>query len=941
MPKLALVILLNVFFLLTKAQSVSFTYQSANGLFCAPVAISFTQTSTGNPVGFIWNFGNGQISNAANPTIVYNIAGTYTVKLTAIYATQAAETSQTIVINPAITASLTADRNYICTPGPITFTATSSGNIAAYDWNFGDGSPAVTGTSATISHSYSGIGSYSATVKTTDVSGCFATVSYNIILQNPPINATVSPVSGCIPALVNFNAFANIPAGSSVTNYSWNFGDGSPSSNTSTSNTTKNYTAVGSYSPTLSITTSEGCTNSYNYGAIAFGTPPVNLIAYPDKFVYCGSETPVFVAKATNANAYIWNFGDGTSATVTDTITQHLYATLGNKTVTVTPYFNGCAGAGASFQVLIQGVIAGFTSFNSCANKTRFSFTNTSQGNQSTIVWNFGDGSPTASTINAVHTYATPGAFVSSLSITDNITGCSSSFSTVIYSGNSTLTNPDVSICRNAHTTFTLANNQNNNSANYIWYVVGLPLFSTNNKILDSTAGILGNFATNFVVVDNGPRYCPDTIYLNHQILVRGPDLSFTSPTSICFNNIYNPVNTSKAFIPADTVKLWYWNYGIVSANDTIFQPAPLSFPYPGNFNVKLVAKDNKGCIDSLSKTLTVNPIPFLQIIPANDTFCLGQSDSLIAFHSDSLLWSPAGAVPCTTCDTILVNPSNTTQYFATAKNTFNCMVRDTALITVYKPFTAVAAASPVFICLNESVTINVSPPNKMITWSPAAGLSAANIYNPSASPAASTTYTATLVDSVGCFTSKASVVVNIKSAATVNAGPDKIYPYNFPFTITPVYSNNVKDYLWTPALGLTCSGCASPSGVALQSQTYIINVTSDSGCVAKDSITIFVECKYANLLMPSAFTPNNDLNNDRYYPIARGIRQIKRFAIFNRYGQLVFEAKNFSPNDRSLGWDGRFKGVEASIDTYVYMLEAVCDLGGIIIKKDSFILLR
>ncbi|HSN62416.1 MAG TPA: PKD domain-containing protein [Ferruginibacter sp.] len=941
MLKPLLIIYLIFLSLISEGQTAGFTYQSTNGLFCAPVSIQFTQTCTGNPTAFIWNFGNGQTSNNANPLIVFSNAGTYSVKLIAVFDTSAIETIQTIIINPGINVTFTADRNYICTPGPINFTATSNGNIANYAWDFGDGSSIVTTGNATVSHNFTTMGSFNVSVKATDVSGCFGTNSDSVIVQNPPITGTVSPVSGCIPATVNFTATATLPTGGAVTNYSWNFGDGSPVINSSSNNISHTYTVVDTFITAVNITTNEGCTNSYTYQPIAYGIPPTNLITYPNKLIYCGSESPVFVSKATNANQYFWDYGDGNTAFVRDTITQHFYNTLGIKTVTVTPFLNGCSGASASFQIEIIGVIAGFGYSNTCSNRNSFTFTNTSQGNLSSHVWDFGDGSPTVSTLNASHTYSTQGTFTAVLSVTDNITGCSHSNAVVLYTGNSILTNPDTTICRNSNTIFTLSNNFNNTSATYQWNVLGLQSGPDTGKVLNIAAGIIGNYPTNYVVINNGSAYCLDTAYLNHPIKVSGPNLSFNAPSEICQSSVYNVVNTSTASNPLDTVILWYWNYGIFKENDTIYQPPPIKYPNDATYTVKLVAKDKNGCIDSLSKPIIVNRVPFVKIIPDKYSLCSGQQVTLIAYHSDTLLWSPAGSVPCTTCDTITVNPASTTQYIATANNSFNCSSSDTALITVYSPFTAQAVASPVFICLNDSIKINVDPPNKIITWSPATGLSATNIYNPTATPVSNTTYIATLSDSVGCFSSTASVDVIIKNSPTVDAGPDKIFPYNTPFIITPLYSNNVSSYLWSPTGSLNCTNCPNPGGTALQTQTYSIKVTSDSGCVASDTINIFVECKYANLHMPSAFTPNRDAKNDIYYPLTRGISTIKRFAIFNRYGQLVFEVKNFKPNDKLWGWDGRFKGQDQSMDTYVYFLEAVCDLGGTITKKDSFILIR
>ena len=223
-------------------QSSSFTYQSSNGTLCSPITINFTQTYTGNPIGFTWNFGNGQTSNSFNPSIIYSAPGTYNVKLVTVYNEQAIETSQTIIINQSITASITADRNYICAPGNILFTANSSGNIGTYDWSFGDGSPNVTTNSSTINHNYSGFGNFTATVKTTDVSGCAASSTTDIIVQKPPVTGTVFPIKGCIPAKVNFTANVIVPNGANVTSYSYDYGDGSPAG----SSASHTYSTVGS-----------------------------------------------------------------------------------------------------------------------------------------------------------------------------------------------------------------------------------------------------------------------------------------------------------------------------------------------------------------------------------------------------------------------------------------------------------------------------------------------------------------------------------------------------------------------------------------------------------------------------------------------------------------------------------------------------------------------
>lgn len=906
------------------AQTAGFTFQTASGLFCNPATVNFTQTCTGNPVAFAWNFGNGQFSNLANPTIIFT-AGTYNVRLTAVYATEAKTVQQTITINPAVSATLTADNNYICKTGVINFTASANSSITSYEWNFGDGGTATTST-PTTPHNYTGFGNYTASVKAIAATGCFATATYAVTVQRPVITANVSPTSGCIPAAVSFSASANMPAGDIVTSYAWNFGDGSPVNNTATGANIHPYTVVGSYTPTVSITTIGGCTNTYNYPAIAYGTAPTGLVANSDKLIYCGSETSQFTATANDANSYTWNFGDGTVTTTSSNNISHQYTALGVKNITVTPYFNGCAGTAANLQVTVVGVIAGFSYANNCVNKNSFSFTNNTSGNQSVIVWDFGDGSPTVSTTNPIHTFPSNGSFVTTLTVTDNITGCTDTYRSTVYTASPSLTNPDISICKNSTTQFTINNNYTNANATYTWNVVGQQVGPNTANPLSVKASVLGNFTGNFVIINNGPQYCPDTVYLGNQIIVKGPDLSFTMLASLCLDDSLTMTNTSTPFIATDVINLWYWNYSIVPTNDSIFQPPTLHFPAAGVYNIKLAAIDINGCKDSLIKPVTVNPLPFLRIIPRTDTLCEGSAQQLIAFHTDNILWSPPANLSCTACDTTLANPTVSTKYFATAQNSFGCSVVDSTFITVVNSFTASAVATPLIICLNDSANINVLPADKVIIWTPAAELSNSKIYNPLAFPKANTTYTATLTDSTGCFTSTTDITVNLKTLPAVNAGPDRILSYYSAFTISPAYSTNTISYNWTPAGNLNCTNCPVVSGIADNKQIYIIAATSDSGCIAKDSITIFVNCQDANIHMPTAFTPDGNNLNDTYYPLTRGIKIIKKFMIFDRRGTVVFQASNFLPNNKLLGWDGRYKGANQPMGSYLYILEAICD---------------
>lgn len=922
------------------AQSVDFTFQSSSGTFCSPATISFQQQASGNPTGFVWNFGGGISSNSPNPVVTLP-AGIHNVQLIAIYANTTASVTKQVEIHPAISATLNADRNYICTPGSVNFTASTTGNNVQWQWDFGDTSGIVSGSSNMETHNYNRFGNFNATVTATDGFGCTAGAVTTIKVTPPPISGTVSPRRGCIPANVTLQTNVNLPIGGTVTNYVWDFGDGTPPVTNTSPALSHSYTAVGGYAPSVSITSNEGCTASFNFPGLAFGTPPYNTTAYATQPRYCGSDQAVFIAHAVNANSYHWDFGDGTSANTSDTLIRHLFDTLGIKNVTVTPNFNGCVGPSQSLSVEIVGVIARYNFANTCNQKNVFRFDDASYGNVTRYTWHFGDGINVDSTPVIYHTYPTSGIFKSGLTVYDSITGCSDADYRYLYTATPSMVNPDSAVCRNASTTFKVDNSYKNTGATYEWHVVGTIIGPNRDSVLTMNPDSFGLFQ-NYVVINNGTGHCRDTQYLPHTVLVKGPVLDFSLDQDICRGEWPNIQNSSYPFISSDSVVLWEWTYSHLKERDTIYQPEPMRFDRGGNLTVQLLARDVYGCTDSLEKPLVVHNLPFLEVITTLNDICAGTQDTLIAFHNDPITWSASAPLPCTSCDTLITYPTQPATYFVTATNaTTGCSILDSVSLNVYPVFQATTVTPGFYICPGETVQLDVSPKNTVVTWSPPSGLSALNVFQPYATPAQSTNYLATLVDSAGCFSDTLGIPVNVYPPALVDAGPDLTLPYYTPFTLQPQYSPNIISYNWVPAQDLSCYSCPDPSGRALDNISYLIEVSSENGCRATDSINIFIECNAANLLLPNAFTPNNDLLNDVIYPIGRGIRLVSRFSIYDRAGDIVFEKSNFLPNDPSFGWDGRISGEPASTDVFVYILIGECGKGEKLTRKGVITLIR
>ena len=134
------------------------------------------------------------------------------------------------------------------------------------------------------------------------------------------------------------------------------------------------------------------------------------------------------------------------------------------------------------------------------------------------------------------------------------------------------------------------------------------------------------------------------------------------------------------------------------------------------------------------------------------------------------------------------------------------------------------------------------------------------------------------------------------------------------------------QNFEWSPEDFLDDPNSLNPLSTPSENITYTLTIDGEGGCRSVDEITIRVadpsNLTCSDLLLPSAFTPNNDNINDEY-GISNSflIDQLSSFEIFNKWGGRVF-----STNISSDKWDGFYQGTLAPPDSYVYKVVYVCD---------------
>jgi PKD repeat protein len=210
-----------------------------------PLAVQFTNTSIGNPVGFAWDFGDGQTSTEVNPMHVYGASGTYTVGLTAINASGGTNyfSQQVTVQAPVIAAFMTQ----VTGAQTIQFNNQSSGAVS-YVWDFGDG---TNSSEVSPSHTYSAPGTYTVTLFASAANGAQNTAQQQVTITQP---LSVSFISSIIEGNPLARLFTPTVTGS-VSAYNWDFGDGTTSSE---SNPQHTYPSSGMFTVTLTVIGADG-----------------------------------------------------------------------------------------------------------------------------------------------------------------------------------------------------------------------------------------------------------------------------------------------------------------------------------------------------------------------------------------------------------------------------------------------------------------------------------------------------------------------------------------------------------------------------------------------------------------------------------------------------------------------------------------------------------
>ncbi len=361
------------------------------------LTVQFVDQSSGQIVGWTWDFGDTTGSTDQNPSHTYGTPGTYNVTLTVTGANNATNSiTQQVTVTAPLVASFAAQPTDLT----VQFVDQSSGQIVGWTWDFGD----TTGsTDQNPSHTYGTPGTYNVTLTVTGANNATNSITQQVTVTAPLVASFAAQPTDLTVQFVDQSS-------GQIVGWTWDFGDTTGSTDQNPSHT---YGTPGTYNVTLTVTGANNATNSI--------TQQVTVAAalQADFTPQATDLTVQFTDQSTGQIAgWTWDFGDGTGSN--DQSPSHTYAAPGTYTVTLTVTDGN--GRSDDQSAVVQVTAPLQASFTAQPTDLTVQFTDQSTGQIAGWTWDFGDSSG-SNDQNPSHTYAAGGTYNVTLTVSDGIGG--------------------------------------------------------------------------------------------------------------------------------------------------------------------------------------------------------------------------------------------------------------------------------------------------------------------------------------------------------------------------------------------------------------------------------------------------------------------------------------------------------------------------------------
>lgn len=472
------------------------------------------------------------------------------------------------------------------------------------------------------------------------------------------------------------------------------------------------------------------------------------------------------------------------------------------------------------------------------------------------------------------------------------------------------------------------------NAGTYHWDF-GVTTSNSDTSILFSPTFVYpdtGVYTVTLIAYSNIDPTCADTTVGTVTILPDfTPSFSFSMDTcsrTIFFNDTSNSVSGASA--------QWNWSFGDGSTA-TITDPLH-QYAAAGNYLVTLIVTSLRGCIDTIRTTITIPPSLGTQI-STNAVRCNGECNGVATANPTNgwppynYQWNDPLSQNSKIADSLCIGT-----YTVTVTDNRGCTIVSSVTITQPLPLSLTITSLPDYcggICAGQATgVVSGGNGNYSYTWN-----DSLNQNTTTATGLCPDTLTLVVTDQLGCEIQGQVIVNYVDSFPTVDAIADKTQLYQGQSTsIHGIIQASGMQFQWSPSGSLSDAQIQDPIASPTVTTTYTVIATDANGCTAEDTVTIYVNevlCDEPEIFIPSAFSPNNDQQNDILY-IRGGTIEKVYLVLYDRWGEKIFET-----NSTSFGWDGMYKGKLLPPDVYVYYVEATCYNKAEYRKKGNVTLIR
>lgn len=751
-----------------------------------------------------------------------------------------------------------------CVPFIVQFSDASTNSPTNWTWNLGNG---VISTQQNPATSYLIPGVYTVKLVASNASGTDSVIKTNYITvySEPTVNFSASVTNGCYPLKVQFTDASIANSGNNI-QWIWDFGDGNFSTQ---QNPLHTYNISGSFTVTLQVKNSKGCTkqlNKPNYinvpdGVIAnFNVVAASNCSLPANISFNNTSS------GAGTLSYQWNFGDG--ATSTQQTPTHTYTSNGSYTVSLIVKNNsGCSDTIVKPNIVNVGAVsANFTNTGHCINSP-ISFTNTSTPSSALFTWYFDDGTTSTQT-NPQITYSTATTHI--IKLVADFGSCKDSITKSIQIfdiPSAIFTNTPTGGCITPLTVN--FNSSGSNITSYLWDFGDGTTSTQQNPT--HTYQQQGSFHVKLIAENaNG---CKDSVTNNNAVVIAPPHIqSFTqgAPYSGCApytSNFGVSVNS------IDVVSTYEWDFGDGTPVVNGANPQH-TYQNTGIYDITVIITTANGCKDTLKSVAAIklNDKPTANFTATPLNACVKDAIHFTNLSSNNVTaWNWSFGDGGSSASENPIYNYNDTGWFSVRLIVSNGNCKDTLKINK-------------FIYINPPVArfyteFNCDTPfqRKFIDYSKAALTyfwdfgdgNTSTATNPIHTYTSLGTYNVILVVTNGACSDTASLVETIADLNVNFASADTAYcKYaNATFNVTNSTTSTIANYFWNFGDGTLINGnnLSTVTHVYNQSGNVFpsLIVTDAVGC--KDTITNSIPIKIfgpnANFTNPAGTCINGTIN--------------------------------------------------------------------------------